>query len=219
MAVVEVVEAPAVAAVAAAAAVAGPAYSVLRCSPFTPTSVSLRFPPFLPLPSVSFSLPFAVRTSETASLYHRALTLLSLFLSSRSSRAYLSVSSSFSRSHARALPLVLRPSPSLLFRHTRFVSLVPRLRPAPPPFVRHPRPPPTPIALPFRPLSPHLSSSSFVRLSFFSSFIFVFFFLRLSSSRSQPRIADERFDGANRSPAIDGKSWHAPQRSIEIDRS
>lgn len=228
MAVVEVVEAPAVAAVAvaaaaaaatAAAAVAGPAYSVLRCSPFTPTSVSLRFPPSSCLSRPSHSL------------------FLSPCAHPRLPLSTIEPSHSFPFSFPLAPPERTSPflPPSLAPTHVRFLSFcVPRLPSFSATLVSSPsfhafvprlslRPSSSPASHTHRsPLSPSFTPSFFflLRTSLVLLILhFRLFFLRLSSSRSRPRIADERFDGANRSPAIDGKSWHAPQRSIEIDRS
>lgn len=209
-------------AAAVAAAVAGPAQSVLCYSVLTPVSVSLCLA--LPASPVRRLLSLSPCARPTASLYHRTLILLSLFLPSRSSNVLLRFFLFLSlprtvHSHSRSLSLSLSFC-CLLFCHDRFISLsfrplAPRLSVRPSPSTHLPHPLPSPFAL-FH--SIFLLLSSCVSHSSHSIFVF-FFFLRLSSYRSRPRIADEPLDRVNRSSAIDGKSWHAPRRSIEIDRS
>lgn len=70
---------------AVAAAVAGPAQSVLCCSVLSPVSVSLCLA--LPASPVRRLLSLLPCARPTASLYHRTLILLSLFLPSRSSNS------------------------------------------------------------------------------------------------------------------------------------
>lgn len=210
----------AVAEAAVAAAVAGPAQSVLCYSALTPLSVSLCLA--LPASPVRRLLSLLPCARPTASLYHRTLILLSLFLPSRSSnvllRFFLFLSLPRTVHSARALSLFLLPPflPRSFHLSLPFRPLAPRLSVRPSPSTHLPHPLPSPFAL-F--LSIFLLLSSCVSHSSHSIFVFFFFFLRLSSYRSRPRIADEPLDRVNRSSAIDGKSWHAPRRSIEIDRS
>lgn len=207
-------------AAAVAAAVAGPAQSVLCYSVLSPVSVSLCLA--LPASPVRRLLSLLPCARPTASLYHRTLILLSLFLPSRSSNVLLRFFLFLSlprtvHSHLRSLSLSLC---CLLFCHDRFISLshsVPWLLVSL--FVHHPQPTShthcPPLSPSFSPSFFFFLPASLILLIPFSSF----FFLRLSSYRSRPRIADEPLDRVNRSSAIDGKSWHAPRRSIEIDRS
>lgn len=161
-------------AAAVAAAVAGPAQSVLcytRCSRRSPSPSVL---PFLPLPSVAYSLfcrahvRLPLSTIEPSSSFPFSFPL--------APQTCFSVSSSSSLSHApctRALSLFLLPP---FLPRSFHLSLIPSLGSSSLCSSVTLNPPPTPTALPFRPLSLHLSSSFFLRLSFFSFHFRLFFF-------------------------------------------
>lgn len=138
---------------------------------------------FLSLPSPFLLLSLSpcayrapARLCATDSVYHRTLALLSLFLSSLASPKCTSfLSPPLSPTHMYLLSLFVTYLPSFsvtIVSPPSFRSFVPRL------FLRPSHSPTshTHCSPLFHPLPPHLSSSFFIRLSFFSFSIFVFFY-------------------------------------------